>query len=177
MTRARKSKRPRGRPTDYCQRIADAICRKLADGDSLSDICKARSMPARETVWRWQQQHPEFRNLYARAREEQAEHFAEEIIAISDDGSHDYKTIIGKDGKEIEVVDHEHIQRSKLRVDARKWIASKLKPKVYGERQPEAPAADESSAAAEVHYVVTQRAEHQEPAPPKTEDANVPNTG
>ena len=65
-----------------------------------------------------------------RAREEQADKLFREIIEIADDASGDYVTT--SDGKRI--VDHENIQRSRLRVDARKWAAARLAPRKYGDR-------------------------------------------
>ena len=75
-------------------------------------------------------EHEDFMDQYARAREAQAEARADEIVDIADDGSGDFTT--DKDGKEI--VSHENVQRSRLRVDARKWVAAKLLPKKYGDR-------------------------------------------
>lgn len=90
-------------------------------------------MPSRTTVHKWVKDIPEFANNYARAREDQADFLAEEILEIADDGNNDTKRI--KKGKEfIEVENTEWTNRSKLRVDARKWIASKLKPKKYGDK-------------------------------------------
>lgn len=122
---------PAGRPSLYSEELAERICEKIADGVSLKDICEEDWAPSRTAVFRWLNVHPEFANSYASAREAQAELLAEEIKAISDDGRRDYKT----DADGNEVPDHDHIARSKLRVDTRKWIASKLKPKVYGDRQ------------------------------------------
>lgn len=72
--------------------------------------------------------------MYARARELQGELLAEQILPISDDGSADMVTRYREDGSEYQAVDQEHINRSRLRVDARKWLASKLAPKKYGDR-------------------------------------------
>lgn len=119
-----------GRPTDYCQEKADIMCEMLSDGQSLKEICAPDDMPNRATVYRWLAAHPEFSDMYARAREEQAETLADEIIAIADETYDD--VMVGEDGKER--CNTEFIQRSKLRVDARKWVASKLKPKKYGDR-------------------------------------------
>ncbi len=89
-------------------------------------------MPGLSTVSQWRMAHPEFAAEYARAREDQADTYADEIVAISDDSSRDYMTVA--DGGELmRVVDNDHIQRSRLRVDARKWVASKLKPRKYGD--------------------------------------------
>jgi len=70
---------------------------------------------------------------YARAKEEMAEHFAEEMLEIADDGSNDWIERELERGNVIKVADHEHIARSRLRVDTRKWLMSKLLPKRYGE--------------------------------------------
>jgi hypothetical protein len=80
--------------------------------------------------YRWLDENGDFRDQYARAREEQADKLFREIIEIADDKSGD--CITTSDGKPI--VDHENIQRSRLRVDARKWAAAKLAPKKYGDR-------------------------------------------
>ena len=89
-------------------------------------------MPARSTVigWLFDGDHEEFMDQYARAREVQAEVLADELADIADDGSNDFTT--DKNGKAV--VDHEHIQRSRLRIDTRKWVAAKLLPKRYGDK-------------------------------------------
>ena len=82
---------------------------------------------------KWLNRYPEFVTQYAHARNSQADHFAEEILEIADDGSNDYMT--RKQGDiEVEVVNHDHIARSRLRVDARKWLMSKMAPKKYGDK-------------------------------------------
>lgn len=118
------------RPSSFTQAKADLICDLLSDGLSLRQICCMEDMPERNTVFRWLEASPAFQRQYARARELQADHYAEEIIEISDDGSRDYN----KDEEGNLIVDHDHIQRSRLRVDSRKWAASKLAPKKYGDR-------------------------------------------
>ena len=126
------ARRGRGRPTRYTADVASTICTRLAGGESLRSICDDAAMPARSTVtgWLFDGEHEDFMDQYARAREVQAEVWADEIVSIADDSSSDVTT--DKDGKEI--VNHEHIQRSRLRVDTRKWVASKLLPKRYGDK-------------------------------------------
>lgn len=75
-----------------------------------------------------------FLEQYETARAIQADLMAEELIEIADDGTNDYMEKLLQSGETIEVVNTEHIQRSRLRVDTRKWVASKLKPKKYGEK-------------------------------------------
>lgn len=118
-----------GRPSEFTQETADAICLRLIEGDSLRTICKADEMPAASTVFKWLSERPAFSEQYARAREAQADHLAEEILQIADDGENDtYQTDNGP------AVNQDVIQRSKLRVDARKWLAGKMAPKKYGDK-------------------------------------------
>ena len=91
-------------------------------------------MPAKSSVMRWLGEKPECRDQYARARELLTEHWADEILEIADDGATDLVEKTGRNGSTYMAVDQEHIQRSRLRVDARKWLMSKLQPKKYGDR-------------------------------------------
>lgn len=118
------------RPSRYTLKMADQICERLAEGESLRRICRDDHMPNKATVFRWLSLHTSFRDQYARAREAQADALADEILDIADDGLNDSY----EDDEGNRRTDHDVIARSKLRVDARKWIASKLKPKVYGDR-------------------------------------------
>lgn len=86
-------------------------------------------MPAQSTVFKWLSEQSAFSEQYVRAREAQADKLADEILSIADDGTNDtYKTDDG------EGVNHDVIARSRLRVDARKWLASKMAPKKYGDK-------------------------------------------
>jgi hypothetical protein len=113
----------------FSQQIFDEICVRIAEGESLRKICKDEKMPAMVNVWRWLNNSEELSNQYARAREEQAENLVDEIIDISDYKKDD--TYLDESGKEV--INQEVIARSRLRVDARKWVASKLKPKRFGD--------------------------------------------
>jgi hypothetical protein len=119
-----------GRPSDFNADTVNKLCSRISHGESLKAICRDEDMPDHATVYRWLAAHAAFRDLYACAKEDSADALADEIIDIADDGSRDYT--VDEDGREV--VDHDHIQRSKLRVDARKWIASKLKPRKYGDK-------------------------------------------
>ncbi|MFD9897478.1 terminase small subunit protein [Mesorhizobium sp. NPDC059025] len=119
-----------GRPTDYSPALVGLICERIADGESLRSICLDDDMPAKATVFRWLAAHEAFRDQYARAREAQADTFFEDVVDIADDGRNDTY----KDDEGNARTDHDVIARSRLRVDARKWAASKLNPKKYGEK-------------------------------------------
>jgi transposase-like protein len=118
-----------GRPTDYTEEVAARICEEIAEGKSIRQICRADDMPAPSSVYKWLMEHPQFSEQYERARQEQAEAFAQEIIEIADNGTND--TYVDENGNKK--TDWDVLGRSKLRVDARKWIASKLLPKKYGD--------------------------------------------
>ncbi len=133
-------KRKEGRPRKYSPELAELICNLIASGKSLTSICKLDNMPCYVTVmsWLWTNSpyRDEFLNKYARAREIQAERYADEINDIADDGTNDYGFKEGddKDGAGAKpFFIKEHVLRSRLRVDSRKWIASKLLPKKYGD--------------------------------------------
>lgn len=122
------------RPTKYSQELADAICQAISrSSNGLSRICETLDI-SYVSVYKWLNEYEEFAKQYARAREEQADFLADEIIEIADDGSKDTKQITGRDGALIDVEDTEWTNRSKLKVDARKWKASKLAPKKYGDK-------------------------------------------
>jgi hypothetical protein len=126
------------RPTDYNQEKADRICEAISEGMSLREICKPDDMPNKATVFRWLNLHEEFSDQYARAREEQAEAMADEIVAIVDTAASpvmvDGVPLLREDGTPLLVADQAAIAHARLKMDARKWVASKLKPKKYGDK-------------------------------------------
>ncbi len=128
-----RQKHAGGRPSGYSAEIAATICLRMADGETLRAICRDSEIPNRSTVYQWLHKNPEFANLYTQARERLVEHWADEMVEISDDGTTDYVEKIGRNGHEYMAVDQEHIQRSRLRVDTRKWLMSKLMPRKYGD--------------------------------------------
>jgi len=124
-----------GRPSTFTQKIAGVICEKIADGMSLRKICEAEDMPNKSTVFDWLSKNQAFADQYTRAREVQADSIFDEILDITDDASNDWMEKHNDKGENIGwQVNGEHIQRSRLRVDARKWMAGKLRPKVYGDK-------------------------------------------
>ncbi|MEL6364292.1 MAG: terminase small subunit protein [Pseudomonadota bacterium] len=91
------------------------LCERIVEGESLRSICRDPEMPSTSIVLREMAKNPYAAEQYARARDAQADWFADELVEIADDKSGD-------------------TQRDKLRVDTRKWVASKMKPRRYGER-------------------------------------------
>ena len=114
-----------GRPTKHNAKLAEKICLRLALGESLRTICQDDKMPGMRTVMTWvSSDHKDFQQQYAQARETQAELLADELMEIADDSTNDYMERRGQT-----MVDQENIQRSRLRVDTRKWYLSKVLPK------------------------------------------------
>ena len=90
-------------------------------------------MPAASTVFKWLVDNRAFSEQYARAREAQADSLFDEMLEIADDARNDWMERRGEEDAGW-VANGEHIQRSRLRLDARKWMAGKLRPKKYGEK-------------------------------------------
>ena len=132
---ARTAGRKAGRPSSYSDDVATAICRRIADGESLRKICETDDMPSKTTVMEWlaSDKHVGFRTKYARARELQADALFDEMLDIADDGSNDWmERNFGEDTRWVE--NGEAMRRSDLRIKTRQWMASKLMPKKYGEK-------------------------------------------
>ena len=121
-----------GRKSDYDPKIASEICERISNGESLRAICaSAPKFPAVSTICGWVLDDREgFADQYARARKLQAELLADELFGIADDGSND--TYTDKDGNVR--ANQDVINRSRLRVDTRKWYLSKVLPKIYGDK-------------------------------------------
>lgn len=122
------------RQIEFAQDIADAICERLVEGESLRTICLDDEMPACSTVFKWLSRNEEFAEQYAHAREAQADYIFDEILDIADDATNDWMVRNGEDENEGWEANGEHIQRSKIRIDARKWMAGKLRPKKYSDK-------------------------------------------
>jgi hypothetical protein len=127
-----KVKKKIGRPTDYTPELADNICSQLADGLSMRTVCKPKAMPNKATVFKWLRTNEEFNDQYVKAKEESADALTDEILDIADNCNNDWMENEGDStGYKI---NGEAVQRSRLRIDSRKWLASKLKPKKYGDK-------------------------------------------
>jgi len=103
-----------GRPTDYTKELGDAVCEWLISGKSLSSFCLQDGAPSVASIYRWLRSHADFCEAYVRAREEQADTLADDMQLIADTST--------------------DANLGRLRVETRKWIASKLKPKKYGDK-------------------------------------------
>lgn len=116
--------------SQYNESLGLQICELLAEGKSLREICRADGMPVQSTVFKWLSENEAFSKQYAYARNAQAEALADEILEIADNGIND--TYVDENGNKR--TDMDVIARSRLRVDSRKWLASKMYPKKYGDK-------------------------------------------
>ena len=104
-----------GMTSSYTVEIAERICEEIAKGKHLHLICQTEDWtPTERTVHRWLNEREDFRQLYARAREEQQEVFAAQVITIAD------------------TVKDPAIARNMM--DARKWYAARVAPRKWGDR-------------------------------------------
>jgi len=128
-----KEKTPKP-PVRYSQALADIICERLSNGESLNSICSVPSMPNETMVRRWaMDDYMGFSLNYARARELGYSRLADELIKIADTPVIATKTTSKATG--MEITEGDAIERSRLMVDTRKWMLSKMLPKIYGDKQ------------------------------------------
>jgi hypothetical protein len=157
-------KRGRGRPTIYTFELRDQLCRRIASGRTLRSVCRDDDMPCRETVEDWmidcdndsKEGKPwiidEFLRHYARARRIQADNVHDECIDIADDGTNDFVERAIKGGKVVVQFDKEHVNRSRLRIDARQAWLQNTEPRVYGKNRVEIQALDKKGDKADLMH-------------------------
>lgn len=113
--------------------LINTICENIESGLSLRKALLIEGMPNRNTFYEWIDTDKEKANQYARATQIRADLIFEDILYIADDTSRDTQTV-DLDGVQVKQINHEVINRSRLRVDARKWMLSKMMPKKYGDK-------------------------------------------
>lgn len=124
-----------GRPSSFDEEIAKEICERIAKGEPVRQISLLEHMPCEGTIYNWLMRNEDFFKNYARAKAAQADRFSEELAEIADDGTNDWiERENERTGKTYVVLNEEAISRSKLRVETRKWLMSKFKPKRYGDK-------------------------------------------
>lgn len=113
--------------------IFEEILEYIEDGKSLRSILLSSDMPSSRTFFKWLDEDKDKVKRYARATEIRAENIFEDMLEIADDGTNDFMTIT-KGDIEYNVEDKEVTNRSRLRLDTRKWMLSKMQPKKYGDK-------------------------------------------
>ena len=111
-------------------KIFNYVCSEIEKGKALRNVLKDENMPSTSTFYQWLDNDEVKAKQYARATEVRADIIFDDILTIADENTND--TSINENG--IEVVNNDVIQRSRLRIDARKWVLSKLNPKKFGDK-------------------------------------------
>jgi hypothetical protein len=121
------------KPVKLTPALQEEICLAISTSTlSIKKLCKQNPhWPTAKHIFARRVKDPLFGDQYARAKCEQIEAFIDEMLEIADDGSND--TYVNDDGKSV--TDHDVLGRSRLRIDLRKWYASKLAPKLYGDNK------------------------------------------
>ena len=124
----------KGRPTDYTPELGELICLEIAtNAEGLESICnRVADFPTPSTVYLWRIRHEDFSEKYARARQHQAQLLADQIFTIADTTEPGEVVTIKPDGEERKIADM--TEHRKIRIDARKFLAMKLLPRIYGDK-------------------------------------------
>ena len=110
---------------EYSQPLAELVLEQHAGGLSLVAICAQPGFPSASQLYQWSIHHPDFAEALEVTKRVYSAALVNQALEIADDASGDYKTVTRQDGRTEQVFDHEHATRSKLRVDVRKWVASR----------------------------------------------------
>lgn len=115
--------------------LGKALCKMLASGMTLNEVCRRPLMPPESTVRSWaiDPAHP-FSAKYVRAREIGYAKMADQIIDIADHSVNDYMRRVTKDGGVETLINREVLERTRLRIETRKWLLSKALPKMFGDK-------------------------------------------
>jgi hypothetical protein len=117
--------------TQYTKEMGDIICERLACGESMRSVSRDETMPAMSTLFKWLREAPGFSEQYEKAKLESADALVEDMLDIADNQAQEE---IEVDGVSVKAATGPSVAHARLRVDTRKWAASKLKPKKYGDR-------------------------------------------
>ena len=131
-----KLPRRRGRPETYTDALADEICRRMSTGRSLTSVCRDADIPHRELINKWilSGKYPHLNASYARARDLLADTLFEQCLDIADQSDNDYIPVTHANGKTTLEANPSAVNRARLRIDTRKWVAGKLRPAKYGDK-------------------------------------------
>jgi len=148
MTKKTEHPQIAGRKDSFSAVVADEILARISMGETLTKICgigRPSHIPSRETVWRWTERYPAFRNQCARARLQQMLIWADDIISEADEATADFKVTVSIDSPEIERIEESgkvtftlsrtHIKRAQLKIRTRQWLMERLNSEEFGLRQ------------------------------------------
>lgn len=111
------TKKPKmGRPTIYSEELITEFLYRISMGKSVSAVCSCDDMPYRSTIYEWLAKYSDFSDRYARASEQRADRYFDEMLDIADG------TLI------------DEVQKAKLQIDTRKWVLARMNPKKYSDK-------------------------------------------
>jgi autonomous glycyl radical cofactor GrcA len=119
---------------EQIETIFNTICERIEEGESLRAVLRDKDMPSSRTFFKWIDGNEDKVKQYARAIGQRADYIFDQMFDIADDGTNDFTNKDIGDGVNVQVLNSEHIQRSRLRIDTRKWALSKMNPKKYGDK-------------------------------------------
>ncbi|MDO4250880.1 MAG: hypothetical protein Q4C68_05150 [Moraxella sp.] len=106
-----------GRPTIFSKELISEFLYRISLGRSVASVCTDKDMPHRSTIYEWLAKNADFADRYARASEQRADHYFDEMLDIADNAP------------------TEEIQKAKLQIDTRKWVLARMNPSKYGDKQ------------------------------------------
>ena len=112
-----RSKAKAGRPSSYSDEIADEICSRLSEGETLFDICLEDRMPSRRTVNNWELANPDFFAKCRRAREAQGDHEHDQMALI------ERRVLAGEIAPQV----------ASVVISSKQWRAAKLNRRRYAD--------------------------------------------
>lgn len=126
-------KRPRGRPSLYTLALAEEVCERLSNGETLEDICRSAHMPATRTIYLWTETHESFAADFARARARGFDAIAADALRIANTPVEGVEYVTKADGG-VEERRGDMLGHRKLQIETRLKLLAKWDPKRYGEK-------------------------------------------
>lgn len=128
----------------FNQEVADEFCLRMALGETVSNIHRDENMPSPKVLFKWRHLHPDFEIQYTRAREDQMHTWSDQIVTLIDDAEPANKITVKLDSADLKRIEADgyvtfeykwtFLKHAIAKVDVRKWLMSKVLPKVFGDR-------------------------------------------
>lgn len=118
----------------YSPELATELLERIADGETLTEVCRDPWFPAVAAVLEWVEKRPDFAEGFTRARQQGFHAIAENVLTIADDGRNDWMEKETPRGDKYTVLNREHVERSKIRCDMRLRLLAKWDAKHYGDK-------------------------------------------
>ncbi|MGW8787131.1 terminase small subunit-like protein [Heyndrickxia sporothermodurans] len=144
-----KPPKPTGRPTSFDEATKEEIIRRIENGETLSAVCRSKHLPERWSVYRYARTDESFSAALACARVAWADVMADELLVIADDSQNDWQTRTFAGRTEL-VPNREVVDRSKVKIDVRRYLMSCFNKHRYSEDARKINPADTGDVTAEI---------------------------